>query len=108
MVMSILDQDMNFEDPQSERVAKELLFTTKRTYEGMVMAFNRGSQSFWGQTPEDQQAVLNILGTNAREVFELHGKLGALLAEIDPEKIQEGLSVVGAFTYNEDGTITLG
>jgi hypothetical protein len=108
MVMSILDQEMSFEDPQSERVAKELLFTTKRTYEGMVMSFNRGSQAFWTQTPEDQQAVLNILGTNAREVFELHGKLGAFLAEIDPEKIQEGLSVVGTFTYNEDGTITLG
>ena len=27
--MSILDQEMSFEDPQTERVAKELLFTTK-------------------------------------------------------------------------------
>ena len=106
--MSILDQDMNFESPQSEKTAKEILFTAKTTYEAMVMSFNRGSRAFWSQSPEDQQAVLNILGTNAKEVFELHGKLGTLLAEIDPEAIQEGLSIVGAFTYNEDGTVTLG
>ena len=106
--MSVLDQESSFRDPQSKMVAKELIFTTKRTYDAMIQAFNGGSLSFWTQSPEDQQASLDVLGTNAREVFELHGKLGALLAEIDPEKIQEGLSVVGAFTYNEDGTVTLG
>ena len=106
--MSVLNQEITMEDPKSERAAKELLFSTKRTYEGMVMSFNRGSMNFWNLSPEDRQGVLDILGTNAREVFELHGKLGALLAEINPEKIQEGLAVVGAFTYNEDGTITLG
>ena len=105
--MSILENGMSFQDPESKRVAKELIFTTKRTYNAMIQAFNGGSLSFWTQSPEDQQASLDVLGTNAREVFELHGKLGSLLAEIDPEKIQDGLSVVGAFTYNEDGTVTL-
>lgn len=105
--MSILDQSVLFQDPEGERIGKELLFTTKRTYDGMVHAFNRGSQGFWGASPEDQQAALDFMGANASEVFQLHGKLGALLAEIDPEKIQDGLSVVGAFTYNEDGTVTL-
>lgn len=106
--MSILNQDVSFQDPEGERIGKELLFTTKRTYEGMVHAFNQGSQAFWGASPENQQAALDFMGTNAAEVFQLHGKLGALLAEIDPDDIQEGLSVVGAFTYNEDGTVTLG
>ena len=106
--MSILNQDVSFQDPEGERIGKELLFTTKRTYEGMVHAFNQGSQAVWGASPENQQAALDFMGTDAAEVFQLHGKLGALLAEIDPDDIQEGLAIVGAFTYNEDGTVTLG
>ena len=105
--MSMLENDMSFQDPESKRVAKDLIFTTRRTYQSMVHAFNQGSRTFWGASPEVQQAALDFMGTNAAEVFQLHGKLGALIAEINPDDIQEGLSIVGAFTYNEDGTVTL-
>jgi len=37
----------------------------------------------------------------------LHGKLGALLASVKPEAVADGVSVVGQFTMNEDGTVTI-
>lgn len=105
--MSILDS--NFEDrrpPAAQRTALELLRSTKQTFELMTMAFNRGSRQFWnnenGATPQE---IADELGVSAREVFQLHAKLGQLIAEIKPESIQEGLSCIGNIVYNEDGTV---
>ena len=73
----------------------------------MVSAFNDGSVFFWTNSEATPQEIADELGTDAKEVFELHGKLGTLLSEIDPSAIASGLAVVGSFTYNEDGTITI-
>lgn len=107
--MSILDRDdFNNRPPADEMAAKRLLMMTKHTFEQMVNSFNEGSRVFWsngmGATPEEIAAEL---GTDASEVFSLHAKLGNLIAEVKPEAIAEGLSVVGNFTMNEDGTVTV-
>ena len=106
--MSILDGEVDRRPPADKMAAERLIRMTKNTFEQMVMSFNEGSQLFWnnrmGATPED---IAEELGANAAEVFSLHGKLGALLAGVKPEKITEGLSVVGNFTMNEDGTVTV-
>jgi hypothetical protein len=107
--MSILDRnDLDQRPPADKMAAERLLRMTKNTFEQMVMSFNEGSQLFWGNrmgaTPEE---IAEELGTDAAEVFALHGKLGALIAEVKPEAIAEGLSVVGDFTMNEDGTVTV-
>lgn len=105
--MSVLDRD--FQDvmpPAAQRTASELLITTKRTFEMMANAFNQGSQQFWnnhqGATPQE---IADILGVDAKEVFELHAQLGTFLAGINPESVAQGLSHVGDITYNEDGTV---
>ena len=63
---------------------------------------------FWqnpqGLTPDEIAAAL---GTNAQEVFALHYKLGQLIGSVKPEAIAEGFSLVGEFTYNEDGSVTV-
>lgn len=105
--MSILTKEVVFENSEAQNVCKNLLHSTKSTYSQMVVAFNRGSELFWNSSPEVQQQVLDLLGADAKEVFELHGKLGALLLEISPDDVEKGVSVVGSFTYNEDGTISL-
>lgn len=107
--MSILDQN-NVPAPMSpaKLAANRLIQTTRQTYQQMVNAFNRGSNTFWqngaGATPEQIAAEL---GTDAKEVFELHYKLGQLLATVKPEAIAEGNSVIGNFTMNQDGTVTI-
>ena len=107
--MSILDRDPSRDQPPpAAQAAERLLRMTKNTYDQMVMAFNEGSQIFWnnrmGATPEEVAAAL---GTDASEIFALHSQLGQLIAAVKPEAIVEGLAVVGEFTMNEDGTVTV-
>jgi len=107
--MSILDRNIEPQRPDPAKMASNrLVQMTKQTYNQMVQAFNQGSKIFWangmGATP---QAVALELGTDAKEVFELHAKLGQLIASIKPEAIVEGASLVGQFTMNEDGTVTV-
>jgi len=107
--MSILDREFQPERPAPAKMAaNRLVQMTKQTYNQMVQAFNQGSQVFWkngmGASPE---AIAAELGTDAKEVFELHHKLGELIATVKPEAITEGVSLVGQFTMNQDGTVTV-
>lgn len=108
--MSILDRIDNPqpEIPESKKAADRLKQLTRQTFQQMVMAFNQGSIIFWnnpnGVSPSE---IASELGTHAKEIFELHAKLGALLSSVKPESIEPGLSVVGTFSTNDDGTITV-
>lgn len=107
--MSILDRDdLDRRPPADKMAAERLVRMTKNTFEQMVMSFNEGAQLFWGNrmgaTPEE---IAEELGTDAKEVFYLHARLGELIALVKPEAIAEGLGVVGNFTMNEDGTVTI-
>lgn len=105
--MSVLDRNLDDNrPPAAERAAHELLQTTKQTFQFMSMAFNRGAEQFWnngdGAAPQE---IADALGADATEIFQLHAKLGQLLAEVKPESITQGLSYVGTIVYNEDGTV---
>lgn len=109
--MSILDNDNNQNRPMvpsAKMAANRLINQARNTYQQMVQAFNQGSRMFWangmGASSVDIAAEL---GTDAKEVFELHHKLGLLIASVKPEAISEGVSLVGNFTMNEDGTVTV-
>jgi len=108
--MSILDNNRSdrLEVPKAKIAANRLIQMTKQTYQQMVQSFNQGAQVFWkngmGATPSEIAAEL---GDDAKEVFELHHKLGQLIATVKPEAIAEGVGLVGNFTMNEDGTVTV-
>ena len=106
--MSILDNGPGNIVPPATRVANQLVNMTVRTYQQMVDSFNRGSVMFWqnpqGLSPDEIAAAL---GPNAQEVFALHYKLGQLIGSVKPEAIAEGLSIIGEFTYNEDGSVNV-
>lgn len=106
--MSILDNNPNNIIQPATRTANQLIGLTVRTYQQMVDSFNRGAIMFWqnpqGLTPDEIAAAL---GPNAQEVFALHYKLGQLIGEVKPQAIAEGVSVVGQFTYNPDGSVTV-
>jgi hypothetical protein len=106
--MSILDSN-NIPNPvpPAKMAANRLINMTRQTYNQMVQSFNQGSQVFWKNNGASPAEIAAELGTDAKEVFELHYKLGQLIATVKSEAIVEGASLVGNFTMNEDGTVTI-
>jgi hypothetical protein len=106
--MSILNRDYQpAEVSPAVRTARQMVHQAKQTYDGLVGLFNEGARNFWQHPRATPQEIAAELGADAKEVFELHAKIGAFLAEINPEAIAPGLAVVGQFTYNADGTVTV-
>lgn len=105
--MSILNGPSVPEVDPAVRAANMLKNQTRQTFQQMVMAFNQGANNFWKNPRATPAEIAAALGSDAKEVFELHAKLGALLASVKPEAIAEGSGVVGQFTINEDGTVTI-
>lgn len=105
--MSVLDNPVSNEITPAMRQANQIKHNVRTVFQSMVVAFNNGSRQFWLNAQASPSQIASALGTDAKEVFELHAKLGALLAQVRPGSIQEGLSLVGEFTYNEDGTVTI-
>lgn len=105
--MSVLNNPVTPDISPAQRVADRIRQQTRMTYQQLVNAFNQGAQSFWRNPQASPAEIAAALGTDAKEIFELHGKIGALLASVKPEAIAAGSSVVGEFSYNADGTVTV-
>lgn len=105
--MGVLDNPVIQEVPPAERVAQQLKQQARMTYQQLVQAFNHGAHSFWQNPRVKPSEIAAALGTDAKEVFELHGKIGALLAGINAEAIAAGAAVVGEFSYNANGSVTV-
>lgn len=105
--MSILDNPVVNEITPAIRQATQIKQSARMTFQGLIEVFNKGSKQFWKNPQASPSQIAAALGTDAVEVFELHAKLGSMLAQIRPDAIQEGLSVVGQFTCNQDGTVTI-
>jgi hypothetical protein len=104
--MSILDNNQSSID-KSIQISNNIKNTTRFTFQSMVNAFNNGSQTFWNNPRATPSEIAEALGNDAKEVFELHYALGQLIANIKPEAISKGLALIGQFTMNEDGTVTI-
>lgn len=105
--MSVLNPPTATPLPPGQGAAERLKQQTRQTFQQLVMAFNQGSRFFWKNNDATPQQIADALGTDAREVFQLHGQIGTLLATVKPEAVAPGLAVVGTFTYNADGTVTI-
>lgn len=104
--MSILDNPIP-QKPASEIISNNIKVAARQTFQSMVNAFNNGSKTFWGNPRATPSEIAEALGTDAKEVFLLHYALGQLINDIKPEAISQGWSLIGQFTMNEDGTVTI-
>ena len=104
--MSILDDSQPVIN-DSELIADTIKGSAKNLFQMMVNNFNSGAKNFWDNPRATPTEIAEALGTDAREVFELHYALGQLIDSIKPESIQEGWAAIGQFTMNEDGTVTI-
>jgi len=105
--MSVLDTPVINEITPAQRQANHLKQQVRTAFHSMTVAFNQGAKQFWRNPQATPSQIAAALGTDAVEVFQLHAKLGALLADVRPVAIQEGIEVVGQFTPNADGTVTI-
>lgn len=106
--MSILNRNNQpAEVSPAERTARQMVRQAKELYDGLVGTFNEGARNFWQNSRATPQEIAAALGTDAKEVFELHHKIGVFIAGINPEAIAPGAAVVGEFTYNADGSVTV-
>ena len=105
--MSILNNQPAQQVPPAEGIARQIKQQARMTYQQLLQVFNNGARQFWQNPNATPADIAAALGTDAVEVFQLHGKIGELLASINPAAIAVGASVVGEFTYNEDGTVTV-
>lgn len=105
--MSILDATQPSNPNYAELAANNLKTSAKNTFLMMKNAFNAGSINFWNNPRATPQEIAEKLGTDAREIFQLHYALGQLINSIKPEAIELGLSKIGQFTINEDGSVSI-
>lgn len=108
-IINNLESELSSENTitRAKTKADTLKSMTVGVYNQMASAFNGGALLFWDSQDATPQEIADQLGTNASSIFHLHARLGELLAMVDPESVQLGLSKVGQFTQNEDGTITI-
>jgi hypothetical protein len=90
-----------------EEISEALKLQAKNIYSNMVNVFNRGSKMFWNNPNATPEQLSAALGNDAKQLFELHYQLGQLIATVNPADIAIGASVIGQFTMNQDGTVTI-
>lgn len=104
--MGVLDNPQVPQVSQPVRVANQMKQQARMTYQQLVQVFNQSAQTFWKNPTAKPSEIAAALGTDGKEVFELHGKIGALLASVNPSSVAAGSAVVGEFSYNADGSVT--
>lgn len=105
--MGVLDNPSVPEISAAQRAAMQIKQQARVTFQQLVQVFNQGAHAFWRNPQAKPSEISAALGADAKEVFELHGKIGALLGSVKPESIASGMAVVGQFTYNTNGTVTV-
>lgn len=105
--MGYLDLDYMPQVEEANQAAQNIIGQLQGMFIRNKRAFEHTSETFWANPNVTPQQIADVLGTNAGGIFALHAKLGELLAMVDPTSVEHGLSFVGEFTTNEDGTVTV-
>ena len=104
--MSILNRQDN--QPSHQKIAadtiKETAFVINKR---LLRVFAEGVNTMWSHPHVSAQQVCDELGTDAKEVFELHSALGQFLEANSPDDISGIKSKIGSYTVNSDGTVTI-
>lgn len=103
--MSILNSETY--KPTTDSIKNGLKIEASSLFNAIVSTYINGTLSFWNNPYYTPSEMATALGNEAKEMFELHYKLGQLIQSIQPETITEANSYIGNFTMNEDGTVTV-
>lgn len=104
--MSILDKEVDYQN-YAVVVASDILNVYKQLYNNMIEQYRHGTLLYWRNSKATPQEIADAFGTDAGEIFQNHYALGQLLTTINPEEVAQINELVGNFTINEDGTVTI-
>lgn len=91
----------------AEKRAIELTVAALRQYDNMKRAYEQGLRDFWSDPRFTPQELADALGSDASDLFRLHGGLKAAILSVNPEEQLSSVSDYGTFIVNEDGTLTI-
>ena len=110
--MSVLNNKPKTELTQAERKANRVLRSAKQSTDSLIQGVVSSLSLIWED--ENPQDVLDALGTDAKELFELNTNTVAFLAgELAGKRDNELAVIMGlvakvqAHTVNGDGTVTI-
>jgi hypothetical protein len=83
-----------------------LLQSPKQAYAVLLQTWTQGMKTIWGN-PDETEAVLESLGTDAAELFFLSSATVQYLEAVSPGSTTEMMALVKEFEVNSDGTVTL-
>lgn len=106
--MSILNNFYNVEqysNPDLEVL--KLKADAKKSFEQLHFTIKRATERFWKNPNYTPQEMALAAGTDAKELFELHSMIVSVLENANPGSCNDIISMVGDYTVNPDGTVTI-
>jgi hypothetical protein len=90
---------------EAERAAKRLRHAPAQLFQTVLSLWGGGVQLLWNS--ENPQAILDDLGLDAKELFELSSKTAIFLESLQPGCTADKVALIRAHTVHEDGTVTV-
>jgi len=106
--MSILDQPTSTAVTPAQREAAKIRADAFENFSRLVAAYEYGLKQFWDNPNATPAEIAAALGTDAAEVFQLHGTLATVIRQVKPNADISSASDYGTYTVNADGTVTVG
>lgn len=104
--MNILTKQIE-NGPTIEMVSSRILRDVQMSFSQVLNMYARGVDQVWDNPRFTPAEIVTALGTDAVEVFTLHGALGNLLESVKPGCTATFAAKIGDFTPNADGTIVV-
>ena len=105
--MSILDKPTTSAVTPAQLEAAKIRADAFENFQRLVAAYEYGLKQFWANDNATPQEIAAALGTDAGEVFQLHGTLADVIRTVKPDANISSASDYGTFTANADGSITV-
>ena len=95
---SLLERKPVRQHNEAEARAQHLRTVPARVFRQVLRSWEDSVKMLWEY--EDPQAVLDLLGEDAAELFDLSGKVAAFLETVKPECTQETRKLIKDFTLD--------
>mgnify|MGYP003336235778 CR=1 FL=1 len=105
--MSILDKPSVPEITPAIKIAAQIKQNVRSVYQQLLNTLEQNCKLLWKNPQANPSEIASALGTDASEVIKIFDHLTSALENIKTGSTVESKKIVGKFTVNEDGTITV-
>jgi hypothetical protein len=106
--MNIITQPLNtrpVKTPETEIL--DIKKNAKQTFDILLNSVKNSTKKFWDNKEFTPTEMAEAAGTDCVELFTLHEMIVGVLETANPGCAADVISLVGAHTKNNDGTITI-